>query len=166
MAASAPGDSGDANVKKLQLCAFYTRCLGDALRFMHDKHQTVHRGAQARHGWPGLTWQTSRRARGFETSSLTSRQPENTLLTADGRIVLTDFGCATRIDKITPQCARARSVLVDYGSMWGRSPAGERFGSPRYLPPKVFTLEPIGAEGDVHALIIFFVRAMTGQVWG
>lgn len=47
MGATRKGDTADqAAHKKVWLCAFYTKVLGDALSFMH-KHNIIHRGACA-----------------------------------------------------------------------------------------------------------------------
>jgi p70 ribosomal S6 kinase len=74
-------------------------------------------------------------------------KPENLFIDNDGHIVLGDFGLAYKL--------RAGETTV---------PGDEKFGTPAYTPPEMFTGEPYGREVDLWAFGVMLYELITGKV--
>ncbi|NLF24543.1 MAG: serine/threonine protein kinase [Deltaproteobacteria bacterium] len=73
-------------------------------------------------------------------------KPENILIDAEGTLKVTDFGFATALD--------LKQRLTQ---------AGTRVGTPLYMAPEQFTVEPLDARVDIYALGILGYELALGE---
>ncbi|MBL8955697.1 MAG: protein kinase [Myxococcaceae bacterium] len=86
-------------------------------------------------------------------------KPENVLLAADGRAVVTDFGIARDLVQASPE-------TVEPGAA-PRSPeltsASSLIGTPRYMAPEQFALEPVSERTDQFSFGVALYEALYAQ---
>src|SRR4051794_4822801 len=81
-------------------------------------------------------------ARGFVHRDV---KPANVLIAADGRVHLADFGIARLVDSAH------------------ETRTGDVLGTPAYFAPEQVAGEPVAAPGDVYALGIMLIEALSGE---
>src|SRR5258708_11880789 len=79
-------------------------------------------------------------------------KPENILLNADGRALLTDFGIA-----------REATTLRDPKVARTLSPTGLPVGTPEYMAPEQLRMTTVDARADIYALGAVLYEMLTGR---
>lgn len=72
-------------------------------------------------------------------------KPANVLISADGRVHLTDFGIARLVDAAH------------------ETRTGDVLGTPAYFAPEQVAAEPVGPPADIYALGLVLIESLTGK---
>jgi serine/threonine-protein kinase len=80
-------------------------------------------------------------------------KPDNVVLSADGRVVVVDFGIARIIEEVSEESETAEALTV----------AGAIVGTPAYMSPEACARRPVGPRGDLYSLGTILFELLVGR---